>query len=234
MNLDRILKTGNEVRVKNQNDSFITTIDEVTGEDTFTILGPSRPEKPPAARPSETLSVSCVTERGLYMFDAEVIDMESAAGIVVMHLRVGSDIHRVQRRQAFRVRESITVTARKLASGRNPDGSWVKTGTVDISELGMLLRFDECCEPGQMLEMTLRISQFGINEIIQKIRGTVIRCVQTKNKEFGYLLGIRFEQLPEKARDALIKLVVLSQRHKLTYKNNKKLQVNALENAPDR
>lgn len=223
MNLDKILKTGNEVRVKSQNDSFITTIDEVTGEDTFTILCPHRQGKQPAARPSEALSVSCVTERGLYMFDADVIDMEITANIVIMHLRVASEIHRVQRRQAFRVRESITVNARKLASDMNPDGRWVKTSTVDISELGMLLKFDEYCEPGQMMEMTLRINQFGVNEIIQKIRGTVIRSIQTRNKEFGYLLGIRFEELPGKARDTLIKLVVLSQRHKLTYKNTKRL-----------
>lgn len=224
MNLEKILRTGNEVRVISHNDSFITTIDEVTGEDTFTILGPYRPGKPPAARPGETLSVSCVTDRGLYVFDAVVIDIEDATSIVVIHLRVDSEVRRVQRRQAFRVRENITVNARMISSDMSPESRWVKTNTVDISELGMLLRFDEYCQPGQMLEITMRINLFGINEIIQRIRGTVVRCIQTKNKEFRYLLGVRFEELPEKARDALIKLVVLSQRNKLTYKNPKRFR----------
>jgi c-di-GMP-binding flagellar brake protein YcgR len=224
MNLDKILKTGNEVRIKGESDSFITTIDEVTSGNTFTILGPYRLGRQPNARPDENFSVSCVTERGLYMFEAVVLEIDDTTSISIIHLRVNSDIRRVQRRQAFRVRETVTVNARRKSGDMNPDGKWVKTNTIDIAELGMLLKFDENCQPGQELEMTLRINLFGINEVIPKIRGRVVRCIQTRNKEFGFLLGIQFEDIPEKARDALIKLVVLSQRNKLTYKNPKKLR----------
>jgi hypothetical protein len=72
------------------------------------------------------------------------------------------------------------------------------------------------------MELTLRINLYGINDVITKVKSRVVRCIAIRHKEFPYLLGIRFEDLQEKARDSLIKLVVLSQRSKLTYKNLKR------------
>jgi c-di-GMP-binding flagellar brake protein YcgR len=223
LKLDKILRTGNEVRIKSETDTFTTTIDEVTGENSFTILAPYKHGMQVLLKPLESLSVSCVTERGLYMFDARVTRVDGSSNVIIIHIEAVDDIRRLQRRQAFRVRENVTVNARKKSGDIHPDGKWVKTSTIDIAELGMLLRFDEDCEYGQEMEMTIRLNLFGINEVIPKVKGRVVRCVSTKNKDFNYLLGIRFDDLPEKARDALIKLVVLSQRNKLTYKNLKKL-----------
>lgn len=224
MDLDKILKTGNEVRIRSASDSFITTIDEVTGEDTFTILAPYRQGRQISVDPADIFSVSCVTDQGLYMFETRVTRVDDSSSIIVIHLQTTGEVRRVQRRQAFRVRESITVNARRQAGEPSAEAPWLKTNTVDIAELGTLMKFDEKCEPGQELEMTLRINLFGINEVVPKVRGRVVRCVPTRNKEFGYLVGIMFEDMPEKARDALIKLVVLSQRNKLTYKNIKKFR----------
>lgn len=224
LDLDKILKTGNEVRIKSETDTFITTIDEITGEKAFSILAPHKQGNQIIIKPGEIFSVSCVTERGLYMFEARVTEVDSSSEVIVIHLSAGEDVRRVQRRQAFRVRENISVNVRKKTDDIDTDGKWVKTNTIDIAELGMLLKFTEDCEHGQELEISIRINQFGINEIIPKIKGKVVRCVSTRNKEYGYLLGIKFEDLPEKARDALIKFVVLSQRSKLTYKKSKKLK----------
>jgi c-di-GMP-binding flagellar brake protein YcgR len=224
MKLDRILKTGDEVRIKSETDIFVTTVDEVTGEGAFTILAPYKQGRQIILMPNEIISVSCVTEKGLYMFEASVTEIDNTSNVIVIHLRVTDEVRRVQRRQAYRVKENVTVNARRKSDDRNPDGKWVKTSTIDIAELGMLLKFDENCDDGQEMEMTIRLNMFGINEVIPKVKGKVVRCVSTRNREFGFLLGIRFEDLPEKARDALIKLVVLSQRNKLSYKNNRKLK----------
>ena len=223
MNLENLLKTGNEVRVRSEKDAFTTTIDEVTGEDTFTILAPNRPVGKFTARSGETLLVSCVTERGLYLFETGVTEVDETSGVTVIRLAITGDIRRVQRRQAYRVRENIAVNARKKTDA-DKDGRWVKTSTVDIAELGMLLKFDETCDSGQELEMSLRINLFGISEVIPRIRGKVVRCIPARGKDFGFLLGIKFEDLPDRARDALIKLVVLSQRDKQTYRNSRKFR----------
>lgn len=224
MKLEKVFKTGNEVRIKSETYTFITTIDEITSDKTFTILAPHREGDQIVVKPGEILLVSCVTERGLHMFEARVTEVDRSSEIAVIHLAIGGDVRRVQRRQAFRVRENVTVNARKKSDDPHQDGKWVKTNTIDIAELGMLLKFNEDCEHGQEIEMSLRINLFGINEVIPNLKGTVVRCMPTRNREYGYLLGVRFEDLPEKARDTLIKLVVLSQRNKLTYKGIKKLR----------
>ncbi len=216
MHLNRILKTGDEVRVLGASGSFITMVDDVTGEDTFTILTPYRGGELINVPAGEKFSVSCVTERGIYSFEATVTMVDESTLVRLLHLKITGEIHCNQRRDAYRVRESIQVNARKLSGGKEPDGKWVKTSTVDIAELGLLLKFNEYCEYGQDMEMSLRINHFGIREVIPKVRGKVVRCIPTKNREFGYLLGIQFVDLPEKARDILIKLVILSQRSKLT------------------
>ncbi len=64
------------------------------------------------------------------------------------------------------------------------------------------------------MELVLHIDKFGIREILPNIEGRVVRCSATGNKRFGFFLGIEFENLPEKAKDIIIKLVVLSQRSK--------------------
>jgi c-di-GMP-binding flagellar brake protein YcgR len=224
VNLENILKTGNEVRVRGERDTFITTIDEVSGEDTFTILAPNKQGGKVTAQPAERFLVSCVTDRGLYLLETRVTEIDDSSNVLVIHLAVNGEPRRVQRREAFRVRESISVSVRKKSADVVPDGKWVKTCTVDIAELGMLLKFDENCDHGQELEMSMRINLFGLSEVIPKVRGKVVRCISTRNKEYGFLLGIKFEDMPEKARDALIKLVVLSQRSKMTYKNIRKLR----------
>ncbi len=219
MKLEIILKTGDEVRLKGETDTYITTVDEVTGEDTFTIIAPYKRGNQVLLRHSEALSISCVTERGLYMLEARVTDINNTSGVAIIHLRKTSEVRRIQRRQAFRVKESVPVNARKKSNDLSPDGKWVKTSTIDIAEHGMLLRFNESCETGQEMELSIRLNMFGINEVLSKIKGSVIRCIPAKNKDFGFLLGIQFVDLPEKARDTLIKLVVMSQRNKLSYRN---------------
>lgn len=221
MNLEKVLKSGDEVRIKGEKDIYVTAIDEVTGEDTFTILAPYKQGQQVILRQNETLSVSCVTKRGLLMFDVRVTEIDNTSNVVIIHLKALNEAKRLQRRQAFRVREAVTVNARKKADEKNPEGKWVKTSTVDISELGMLLRFNEKCEDEQELEMTISLNMFGINEVIPKVKGKVVRCISTKNKDFGFLMGISFEDLPEKARNALLKFVVLSQRNKLSSRKDK-------------
>jgi c-di-GMP-binding flagellar brake protein YcgR len=224
LKLDKILKTGNEVRIKSESDTFITTIDEIIGEDDFAILAPYKQGQQIIINPDEVLSVSCVTDRGLYMFEARVTEVDNSSSVIVICIRASGEVRRVQRRQAFRVNENVTVNARRKSDDMSPDGKWVKTNTIDIAELGMLLRFDEDCKNGQEMEMTIRLNMFGINEVIPKVKGKVVRCISTRNKEYGFLLGVKFEDLPEKARDALIKLVVLSQRNKLSYKSTKNIK----------
>ncbi len=222
MYLDKILKPGDEVRIRDDKGAFVTRVDEVNGEDSFTAAAPTEPEHLLMMKPGARLLVSCVTERGLYLFEASAGEPYHVENVAMVTFTAISDIKRIQRRDAFRVRESVPVSARKKPQAGEAAGKWLSTGALDISEGGMLLKFSEPCQPGEVLELVIRINNFGIQEILPRLEGKVVRCVATGNSKFGYSLGIRFQALPEKARSAIIKLVVLSQRSKLTYQYTKR------------
>mgnify|MGYP001173737584 CR=1 FL=1 len=222
MNLNRILQAGNEARIKNEKVSMITSIDEIVSEDTFTILAPPEPEHRLIMKPGEMFMVTCVTDRGLYMFEIQVTDVISENNVTTIELRAVSDCKKIQRREAFRARESIGVSVRKKPREGEKAAKWVNTRTVNISETGMLVRFNEKCAAEEILELVIRIDNLGIREVLPKVLGKVARCTETGNTQFGYFLGVEFLDLPEKARNTVLKLVVLSQRSKLTYKHIKR------------
>lgn len=215
MNVDKILKIGDEIRVKTEHGSFISTVEDISGEQEFTVSGSVS-----GVLPGEKCMVSCVNERGLYMFETRA----EFCGAAILALRAVGEFRKIQRREAFRVRESVEMRVRKKAGQGAAQAKWVNTHTVDISETGMLLRFPEECAEGQILELVAHINVLGMNEVLNKLTGKVIRCLPAEHKTFKFLLGVHFEDLPDKARNAIIKLAVLSQRSKLAYKQNKRYQ----------
>lgn len=221
MSLEKILKAGNEALVKNDQVSFATIIDEIVGPDTLTVIGPIDTAQRNKVRLGHKYLVSCVSEQGVFMFEAMVNNVDESLKLAIFELKMTSPYTKIQRREAFRAKETIDVNARKKAHGIEITKKWVKTNTIDISETGMLLQYDESCPLGLDVEIIIRINRYGINEVLPVIKAKVVRCMQTRNKEHGYLLGLKFENLPEKTRNVIIKLVVLSQRNKLRHKHIK-------------
>jgi c-di-GMP-binding flagellar brake protein YcgR len=127
-----------------------------------------------------------------------------------IEFRVTGDYSKTQRRSTFRVRENLPVKALRISN--EPAEIWVDTTTADISESGVLLRYNSSCAAGQPIKLTIHINKFGMDVVLPTVRGRVVRCVAARNKDFGYLLGIKFENLPERARNEIIRFVVLSQR----------------------
>ena len=216
MRFDIILKPGNEVRVKSDHGNYISSIDEVTEHDVIKILEPRDRTTRLLVKPGEKYSITCVNESGLFMFETQVSGVDHSNKVVIVELKTVGECTRIQRRQAFRTREKIDISVRKKPE-ESELGDWVKTTTVDISELGTLIRYSQACEIGQDMELILRINKFGINTVLPIITGKVVRCMETRNKELPYLVGVRFDELAEKTRRLILRLVVLSQRDKLSY-----------------
>jgi hypothetical protein len=77
--------------MKNETGSFITRIDEVIGEDSFTVLAPLEGEQRLIMKPGETFLVSCVTDRGLYMFEVLIKAADYSQAVATMELKAISD-----------------------------------------------------------------------------------------------------------------------------------------------
>lgn len=217
MNTVKILEDVIEVRVMSEHVSFMTTIDDIIGDNFFSILGPLKEEQRRSIRTGEKLRLTCITERGLYIFEAAITRIYQRNQVLVYELRVKGEIRRIQRREAFRARESVEVSVRKIYTEEDMAGKWVNTHTIDISETGMLIKFNEECAAGQLLETVIRVKKYGLNEVLPCICAKAVRCAPNGNKQFGYFLGLSFTEVPERAKNILLKLVVLSQRNKVVY-----------------
>ncbi|NLF35310.1 MAG: hypothetical protein GX585_05020, partial [Clostridiales bacterium] len=213
---------GDAVRLQSGTASFHTSVHKILGADALTVIGSPEPGHRPMQVPGATHQVYCANERGIYIFEAEVTDVRSGRGDIIVALRAAGALRRVQRREAFRAWERLAVNARLKAAEGAPPSPWLETEAVNISETGMLLRFNKPCKPGRELDLILRIDHLGIQATLPELTGRVARCIETGHVSFGYLLGVRFEDMPKRARDLIIKLVVLSQRSEMSLKQTKR------------
>jgi hypothetical protein len=62
------------------------------------------------------------------------------------------------------------------------------------------------CAEDTNLEIVIKLHNQGLNEVLPKIKGKVVRCTAAYNNQ-GYFLGVRFYDVPEKAKNVLLKLV---------------------------
>ncbi|MGE4354045.1 MAG: flagellar brake protein [Oscillospiraceae bacterium] len=209
-NLDiaKLLRSGDEIRIGIGKNNFITKIFEISGEASFLILLP-----PDIAPPSagDKYSVTCVSDRGIYLFKTEVLGLCRKPPSIL--LEAIGDCIRLQRRSTFRVKESLPVKVLELSNTTTPE--WADATTADISETGLRLKYAKKCRIGQILKLVIHIDRLGMDVILPTVEGRVVRCEKSCSKSFDFLLGIQFEDLPEKSRNEILRFVVLSQRSAL-------------------
>jgi c-di-GMP-binding flagellar brake protein YcgR len=208
VDISKVFRGGDEVHVGAGKTAFVSKVFDITGESSFTVLRPIGVEAP---RPGDVYSVTCITERGIYLFKAEVTGLSDYPAAI--GLKVKNEFVKMQRRSTFRVREALPV--RVLMQTDRTRAAWVETTTVDISESGALVAYGNRCAAGQALKLEIRINRLGFDVYLPAVKGRVVRCIQSGGRDSGYLLGVEFEDLPERARNEIMRFVVLSQRSRM-------------------
>ena len=212
LKLEKLIRSGDEVRCSGSRYDFVAKFWSFSSDDVFSIKRPSANVK---VKPGDQFLVSCITEAGIYNLETVVIEPEEPQSPNDITMRITRCHDLIQRRDTFRVRESIPVEICKR--GEFPDAcQWVETETLDISESGMFVKFKESCEPGQPVKINMHLNLYGVSDDLSNLRGTVVRCVRFDKKKHGYFLGIKFVDLPTKARNEIIKIVMFSQRDRLS------------------
>lgn len=219
INLEKTLKVGNEVRFKCNNVGFITVICEIIDNSIIKIMLPTNNKESVIIFRGDQYNIICVNEKAMYMLETTVRDVYALEQVMVVELEAHSNT-KIQRRDAFRVNESVKVKYRKVYSENAFDEEWEATRTADISETGMLIKAKEPLALGQKLDLIIDIDTLGLRDTLMGVKGKVVRCINKQQK--GTYLGIKFENLPKRAKDTIIKLVVLSQRNKLSHTNFKR------------
>lgn len=221
MDVVRILETVIEVRVMSRISNYATSLDDIIDDKTITIVAPPKNEHNEVILVGDKLRLTCVTERGLYMFDTEVIKTYMRNSVSILEIRITSEMRKLQRREAFRARENVDVSIRLIMTEEDKVSRWFNTRTIDISETGALIRYPDMCAEDTNLEIIIKLNNQGLCEVLPKLTGKVVRCTAANNNQ-GYFIGVRFHDVPERAKNLLLKLVVLSQRSKLIYNTKRK------------
>ncbi len=221
MDVVRILETVLEVRVISEHSNYATNLDDIIDDKTLSIVAPAKSEFNEVPGVGERLRLTCVTERGLYMFDAVVSKTFMRNSVNILELKITSEFRKVQRREAFRAREAVDVSIRMIFTEEDKVSKWINTHTIDISETGALIKLPEQYAIDTHIEIIIRLKNHGLNEVLPKIEGKVVRSTPANNN-LGFFIGVRFTAVPDRAKNLLLKLVVLSQRSKLIYNTKRK------------
>lgn len=219
MRLDRFIRRGDEIHCKGKDNEFVSKIISFIDEDTFTADLPSGSM---IIRKGDIYEVSCITETGIHKFETTVIECKDPQSSNCLNMKVIKYRNLIQRRETFRVAENLSVEMCKVSDEASVPCKWQKTTTLNISEMGMLVKFNEPCEPGQKVIFNLYIDLLGIKTQFNNLSGEVVRCNEIGKKK-EYLLGINFTGIPDRAREEIMKLVILSQRESLAHKKYKEV-----------
>ena len=212
MKLAKLIRSGDEVHCAGGQYHFVSKFRSFSSEDTFSI---KRPPVSLRVKPGDKFLVSCITEAGIFHLETVVVAPEEQQTFNEIFMKITKCRDMIQRRENFRVKENIAVEICKSKETAD-EHQWVKTETLDISESGIFVKFNEFCEEGQPVKINVHFNQYGVDDDFYNLSGIVVRCVRCDKKSHDYFLGIKFVDLPIKARNEIIKLVVLSQRDSLS------------------
>ncbi len=213
MNLQTKVKSGDVVRLKGMASYSTTTIDEVLADDRISILEPWGEGARHIVHVGENYNVTCVTERGLYVFEGHITLADYSQTVAHIELACDSECRKIQRREAFRLKTMLRVRVRRMPRAEQPEEVWIETQSIDISETGIQIIYDADCREGDLLQVSIELNKFGIAETLPSLDARVVRRYETGHKGGRRMVGLRFEKMPEYAAGVIWKLVMLGQRH---------------------
>lgn len=213
MNLQTKVKSGDVVRLKSAGSYSTTTIDEVLADDRISILEPWGEGVRHIVHVGESYNVTCVTERGLYVFNGQITLADYSQTVAHIELACDGDCRKIQRREAFRLKTMLRVRVRRMPRTDQPEEMWIETQSIDISETGIQIIYDADCKEGELLQIVIELNKFGIAETLPPLDARVVRLYETGRKGGRRMIGLRFEKIPEYAAGVIWKLVMLGQRH---------------------
>lgn len=216
VNFYKTLHEGDRVVLHVGQNGYVTRIDEITSEETFTVVQPWTLGRIFTTRVGEAYKVSCTTSTGVHSFRAQTSKVDESGKVKLMELQYTGDYTRTQNRQAFRCQVMIPMYIRHRPSmpltKASREGAWVQSKTLDISVSGLKTRVPGKYCVGDVVIMRLCIDKFGMNETVHDLTGIVVRATEATDGTKDHICGIEFVNVDPKARATLSKFVMACQR----------------------
>jgi c-di-GMP-binding flagellar brake protein YcgR len=159
------------------------------------------------------MNVYFVFKGDFYKFSSKVLGRRAGDNISLLKVEIQGEFERIQRRQFFRFEYSVPFKFRVEASSANPKADkpdpFKSTITRDIGGGGLCFLLEDTIEIGVFVDGELELGDSEKTKFIGKVVRVSKREVETRYK---YDIGIEFDQIENKVREAIIRYIFQEQR----------------------
>ncbi|MBM7581401.1 c-di-GMP-binding flagellar brake protein YcgR [Caldicoprobacter guelmensis] len=209
VNIGEKIEVVVQERLNADEKACFSMIQDVPQDDELWITMPMLKGEPVVLSIGQRVRINFFRERGKFYFDAEVIDRERTDTVHLIRLKQVSPIHRLQRRNFYRLKINLPVGFQVIKEGSDQgEVNYLKAYTADISGGGMRLLTDEKLEPGQQLKCRIPLGEKDFLEL----KGLVVRVVPCVERNYKFEVGVKFVDILEVEQDRLIGFIFQQQR----------------------
>ncbi len=216
MDLRKVYKPGDKIKLVDNHGEHIASIDDVVSADTMVIIRPWDVNRTFSAYVGKHINTICSNARGIQKCMMEVVGMEKSENVDTLKLKYVDNYSVIQNRRAYRCEVTVPVEIRKTG------GSWEKTRTLDISSTGLRVRVNGRYKLGERVQIQVLLDRFGFDIMLPIINGVIVRATPTPDGTHDLICGIDFDNINSSTEDTLSKFVIVYQRKNAGERNSAK------------
>lgn len=216
MDLRKMYKPGDRIKLVDNRGEHIASIDEVVSADTMVVIRPWEVNNTFSVYVGKHMNTVCSNARGIHKCLMAVVGMEKSENVDTLRLKYVDNYSVIQNRRAYRCEVTVPVEVRR--SGE----PWEKTKTLDLSSTGLRVRLSNRYKLGEHVQIQVLLDRFGFDIMLPIMSGVIVRVKPTPDDTRNIICGINFDNMNSSTEDTISKFVVVYQRKNMGERGSKK------------
>lgn len=209
--INKYISDGDKINLLVQNNyekhQYVSKVDHINEDGTVDVLIPISKNQIVFIKVDTIIKVIVSKEGAIFEFRAQVID-KLFGTIPLLRLLLVSEIHKIQRRNYYRLKALENIKVRKIIDLKEKQfDEYFEAAMVDISGGGLAFNSKVELEVKAAVELSLKLNGNALNII-----GTIVRVDLDESKARKYSYGVNFEKITEIERNIIMKYIFEEQR----------------------
>lgn len=186
---------------------YVSRVDNINEDGSIDVLIPISKGNIVYIKNETILKVVAASEGAIYEFKAQIVNKLFGVVPLLRLVRV-SDVHKIQRRDYFRLKSLNTIKVRKVVDLKEKKfEEYFDAKMVDISGGGLAFNADIELSINDLIEVSLNLNSNSIN-----LFGKIVRAEKNEDKAKKFAYGICFEKIAEVERNIIMRFIFEEQR----------------------
>ena len=192
--------------INGEMEEYASKVESIEKDNLFLVHTPIRKSEVVMLLNDSVITVTYMVEKkGMYKFDAKVIEKVREGRITFIRIKRISDIVENQRRQFFRIETNFKVDLKRKDSDEIEH-----VASMDISAGGMKVYTDKKVEIGDII-----YTYFTLDDSTMFVETKVLKKFRSEHIRNRWELSLEFLNLSEKERERIIRFVFEKEREKI-------------------